>query len=134
MKGMALSGKPGMVQAMQIPPTLGHPPMPRIQPRLVTLQLTTGPQQPNFTMHFGGSVLEGEISLLVVAGAVATFVDGLSKKPGGAKLVVKRNYRGHSCRYVDQIQQRLRHVVRLHRTAGDIDNGKSATELKFQPR
>jgi len=25
MKGMNLSGKPGMVQAMQMPPTLGHP-------------------------------------------------------------------------------------------------------------
>src|SRR6476660_4602043 len=53
MKGMNLSGKPGMVHPMQIPPTLGQPPMPAIQPRLGTLQLTTGPQQPIFTMHFG---------------------------------------------------------------------------------
>ena len=34
MNGMNLSGKPGMVQPMQMPPTLGHPPMPAIQPRL----------------------------------------------------------------------------------------------------
>src|SRR5262249_56157041 len=53
MKGMNLSGKPGMVQPMQIPPTLGQPPMPAIQPRLVTLQLTTGPQQPILTRHSG---------------------------------------------------------------------------------
>jgi hypothetical protein len=53
MNGMNLSGKPGMVQAMQMPPTLGQPPMPSIQPRLVTLQLTTGPQHPAFTRHFG---------------------------------------------------------------------------------
>src|SRR5207248_8298408 len=53
MKGMNLSGKPGMVQAMQMPPTLGQPPMPAIQPRLVTLQFTTGPQQPIFTRHLG---------------------------------------------------------------------------------
>ena len=53
MNGMNLSGKPGMVQPMQIPPTLGHPPMPAIQPRLATLQLTTGPQHPSFTMHLG---------------------------------------------------------------------------------
>ncbi len=53
MNGMNLSGKPGMVQPMQMPPTLGQPPMPAIQPRLVTLQLTTGPQQPIFTRHLG---------------------------------------------------------------------------------
>ena len=53
MKGMNLSGKPGMVQPMQIPPTLGQPPTPLIQPRLGTLQLDTGPQQPSFTMHLG---------------------------------------------------------------------------------
>src|SRR6266540_1259114 len=52
MKGMNLSGKPGIVQPMQMPPTLGQPPMPSIQPRLVTLQLTTGPQQPIRTRHF----------------------------------------------------------------------------------
>ena len=51
--GMNLSGKPGIVQPIQMPPTLGHPPIPSIHPRLVTLQLTTGPQQPSFTMHLG---------------------------------------------------------------------------------
>ena len=53
MNGMNLSGKPGIVQPIQMPPTLGQPPMPLIQPRLGTLHLTTGPQQPSFTMHFG---------------------------------------------------------------------------------
>ena len=53
MKGMNLSGKPGMVQPMQMPPTLGQPPTPLIQPRLGTLHLTTGPQHPSLTMHFG---------------------------------------------------------------------------------
>src|SRR5580704_8832984 len=52
-KGMNLSGKPGMVHPMQMPPTLGQPPIPAIHPRLGTLQFTTGPQHPNFTMHFG---------------------------------------------------------------------------------
>ena len=53
MKGMNLSGKPGMVQPMQIPPTLGQPPIPAIQPRLGTLHWTTGPQQPSLTRHLG---------------------------------------------------------------------------------
>ena len=40
-----------MVQAMQMPPTFGQPPTPLIQPRLGTLHLTTGPQQPSLTRH-----------------------------------------------------------------------------------
>src|SRR5436309_15737044 len=47
--GMNLPGKPGIVQAMQMPPTLGQPPTPLIQPRLGTFHLTTGPQQPSLT-------------------------------------------------------------------------------------
>ena len=53
MNGMNLSGKPGMVHPMQMPPTLGQPPTPLIHPRLGTLHLTTGPQQPSLTMHLG---------------------------------------------------------------------------------
>jgi hypothetical protein len=53
MNGMNLSGNPGMVQPMQMPPTFGQPPIPLIQPRLGTLHLTTGPQQPSLTMHLG---------------------------------------------------------------------------------
>ena len=53
MKGMNLSGKPGMVHPMQIPPTFGQPPIPPIHPRLPTLHCTTGPQQPSFTMQRG---------------------------------------------------------------------------------
>ena len=50
--GMNLSGNPGIVQAMQMPPTFGQPPTPLIQPRLGTLHFTTGPQQPSLTRHF----------------------------------------------------------------------------------
>jgi hypothetical protein len=53
MNGMNLSGKPGIVQAMQMPPTFGQPPTPFIQPRLGTSHLTTGPQQPSLTRHAG---------------------------------------------------------------------------------
>src|SRR5438093_10766315 len=52
MNGMNLSGKPGIVQPMQMPPTFGHPPMPLIQPRFGTLHIVTGPQQPTLTTHF----------------------------------------------------------------------------------
>ena len=49
--GMYLSGKPGIVQAMQMPPTFGQPPMPDDHPRIGTLHLTTGPLHPSFTRH-----------------------------------------------------------------------------------
>ena len=49
MNGMNLSGKPGIVQAMQMPPTLGQPPTPFTQPRIGTLHCTTGPLQPSLT-------------------------------------------------------------------------------------
>src|SRR5579862_971120 len=51
MKGMNLSGNPGIVQPMQMPPTLGQPPIPPIQPRLETLQFTTEPQHPCLARH-----------------------------------------------------------------------------------
>ena len=76
MNGMNLSGKPGIVQPMQMPPTFGQPPMPAIQPRLVTLQFTTGPQQPSFTRHSGVAVFLGEVRFFVIAAAIAAFVDG----------------------------------------------------------
>ena len=49
MNGMYLSGNPGIVQAMQMPPTFGQPPMWLCQPRSGTLHFTTGPLQPSFT-------------------------------------------------------------------------------------
>ena len=46
---MNLSGKPGIVQPMQMPPTLGQPPTPLIQPRWGTLHFAIGPLQPSLT-------------------------------------------------------------------------------------
>ena len=77
--GMNLSGKPGMVQPMQMPPTLGHPPIPRIQPRLVTLQSTTGPQQPSLTRHFEDPYCARKITLLVVRTPIAPLVNRLAE-------------------------------------------------------
>ena len=93
MNGMNLSGKPGIVQPMQMPPTLGQPPTPFIQPRLGTLHFTTGPQQPSLTMHLGEPYSVREVALLVVAGAVAALVHGLAEQPGGPQRLVERDHR-----------------------------------------
>ena len=49
--GENLSGNPGMVQPMQMPPICMHPPMPLTIPRSAMLHWTTGPQQPSSTRH-----------------------------------------------------------------------------------
>ena len=93
MKGMNLSGKPGMVQPMQMPPTLGQPPMPFIQPRLGTLQFTTGPQHPILTRHLGEPYSRGEIALFIEPGAIAAFVDGQGEQPGWAEVFIEGDHR-----------------------------------------
>ena len=117
MNGMNLSGKPGMVQPMQMPPTLGQPPTPLIQPRLGTLHLTTGPQQPSLTMHFGRAVLGGEVALLVVAGPVAALVHGGAEQPLRPQRVVERDHRRLAGRLVEQVEDRLGQVVGVGRAA-----------------
>ena len=58
-------GKPGIVHAMQMPPTFGQPPTPAVQPRIGTLHLTTGPLQPILTRQPRGSArVLGELALL----------------------------------------------------------------------
>ena len=84
MNGMNLSGKPGMVQPMQMPPTLGQPPMPAIQPRLGDVAVDHRPPAAELHEALGRAVLVGEVALLVVAAAVAAFVDGLAEQPGRA--------------------------------------------------
>ena len=93
MKGMNLSGKPGMVQPMQMPPTLGQPPMPAIQPRLVTLQLHHRAPAADLHQALGRAVFVGEVALLVIAGAIAAFVNGLAEEPGRPQLFIERNHR-----------------------------------------
>ena len=51
MNGMKRSGKPGIVHAMQMPPTFGQPPTPFTQPRAGTLHFATGPAQPTLARH-----------------------------------------------------------------------------------
>ena len=105
MNGMNLSGKPGIVQPMQIPPTFGQPPIPLIQPRLGTLHFTTGPQQPSLTMHLRRSILGREIALLVIAGAVATLVHSLAEQPGGPQTIIERNHRRQAGSLIEQVER-----------------------------
>jgi hypothetical protein len=68
------------------------------------------------------AILGGEIGLLVVAGPVAALVQGLAEQPARPALLVQRDGRRLAGGLVEQVQQRLQHVVRLHRTARHVDN------------
>ena len=134
MNGMNLSGKPGIVQPMQMPPTFGQPPTPLIQPRLGTLHFTTGPQQPSFTMHFGEPYSVGEVALLVVAGAVAALVHGRAEQPLRPQRVVERDHRRLAGRLVQQVEDRLGQVVGVRRAARDAHDREPAFDFQPQPR
>ena len=70
----------------------------------------------------GRAVLVGEVALLVVAAAVAALVDRLAEQPGRPQLLVQRDHRGQARRLVEQVEQRLHEVVRLHGTARHVDD------------
>ena len=95
MNGMNLSGNPGIVQPMQIPPTFGQPPMPAIQPRFGTLQFTTGPQQP-MRPGIPACHIPWRIGLARSSRPVATFMHRLAEQPFRPQLVVERNHRGQA--------------------------------------
>src|SRR5260370_34189939 len=63
------------------------------------------------------AVLIGEVSLLIVARAVAAFVHRLTEKPTGAQFVVERNHWGLAGKLVQQIQEDFHEIIRLHRAA-----------------
>src|SRR4051794_15897045 len=71
-------------------------------------------------------VVVGEVALLVVARAVAALVDRLAEDPLRAQLVVERDDRGEARRLVEQPDERLHEVLRLHRAAGDVDDRQVA--------
>ena len=74
---MNLSGNPGIVHPMHIPPTFGHPPIPAIHPRLGTLQLTNRAPAAELDDALRRAVVRGEVGLFVVPGPVTAFVDCL---------------------------------------------------------
>ena len=81
MNGMYLSGKPGIVQAMQMPPTFGQPPMPLCHPRSGHVAL----DHRALAAELGqaavvGAVLRGEVALLVERGPVAALVHGAAEQ------------------------------------------------------
>ncbi len=91
MKGMNLSGKPGIVQPMQIPPDVGAPTDPTHPASLADVAIHD--RSPTSQLHDAsrGTVFIGELSLLVIASAIASFVNRRSEKPCGTQLFVERN-------------------------------------------
>src|SRR3954467_896478 len=81
----------------------------------------------------GRVVVGGEVALLVVAGAVAALVHGLAEQPLRAQLRVQRDHRRQPGRLVEQPDERLHEVLRLHRAAGHVDDRQVAGGAEVPP-
>src|SRR3954452_1221144 len=71
-------------------------------------------------------VVVGEVALLVVARAVAPLVHRLAEQPLRAELVVERDHGRQAGRLVEQPDERLHEVLRLHGAAGHVDDRQVA--------
>ena len=109
MNGMNLSGNPGIVHAMQMPPTFGQPPTPPTQPRIGTLHFATGPLQPSLTRHPRWSAgVAREHALLGEAGATAALLHGAPEQPARAAVLVDVDQR----RRAGQVQREVQAASR----------------------
>src|ERR1051326_4418685 len=84
-------------------------------------------RSPTADLHqtFGRAVLVREIALLVIRPAVAALVNGLAEQPGGPQIFIQRNHGRETRHLIEQIQQRLHHIVRLHRATRDVYYGQT---------
>ena len=84
-----------------------------------------GPPAAELDDALRGAVGVGKVALLVIAGAIATFMNGLSEEPCRAELIVERNHGGEAGDLIQKIKNRLHEVIRLNGTAGDIHDGEA---------
>jgi hypothetical protein len=133
MKGMNLSGNPGMVQPMQIPPTLGQPPIPLVQRRLHSA-LHHRPPASQLHDALARAVLAGKFGLLIVSAAIAALMYRLAEKPGRPKGIVQRNHGRASSRLMQQVEQRLGHLVGRAGQPGMHTMAIPAFDFHCQPR
>src|SRR5579862_1267744 len=85
----------------------------------------------DFHQALGRAVFECKISLLVISGAVATFMNRLAKQPRRTKLIIERNHGSQTCDFVEEIENSFHEVVGLHWTAGNIHDRKSRFRTPF---
>src|SRR5580700_4891995 len=90
--------------------------------------ITINHRTPTSKLHdaFGRAVDLREITLLVIAGAVATFVDGPAEQPRWTQLIVERNHGRQTRNLVEEIEYGLHKVVRLHGTSGHVHDRQSS--------
>src|SRR5206468_26336 len=68
------------------------------------------------------SVFGREVSLLVVSASIASFMYCLREQKRRTQRLVELNHRRLARRLLQQVQERLRAVVRLHWASGDTDD------------
>ena len=81
MNGMNLSGNPGIVQPMQMPPTFGQPPRPVHPSAFGDVAVNHRTPAAQLDDAFRRAVFRREVAFLVVAGPVAAIMHRLSEQP-----------------------------------------------------
>src|ERR1700733_10666358 len=116
MNGINLSGKPGMVHPMQMPPvrTTADP---RHPAPLSHIALHHRPPASELHDAQSRTVLIRKLALLIVSAAVAAFMQRLPKEPGWAQRFVERDHGRPVHGLMQQVEQRLHEVIGLHRTS-----------------
>src|SRR6478672_13783327 len=88
---------------------------------------------PELDDALGGAVLRREVTLLVVAGAVAALVDGGAEQPARPQRLVERDHRRLAGDLVEQVGDGLREVVGVDRAAGDAHDRQAGLGLPVPP-
>ena len=129
MNGMNLSGKPGIVQPMQMPPTFGQPPIAVDPAALRDVAVDDRAPAAELDQALRRAVLGGELTLLVVAGPVAALVHGRAEQPLRSQLGVERDHRRLAGDLVEQVEDRLGQVVRVDRATGHAHDRQAGLRL-----
>src|SRR5580698_9057932 len=101
------------------PADAGHP------PAFANIALHHRSPATQFHDALNVAILFREFGLLVVAGPVTPFMNGLSKEPGRTKAVVERDHGRPSCSHIKQIKEGLHEVVWLNGASRDAHDRNS---------
>src|ERR1700691_5508707 len=81
---------------------------------LADVTLHDGSPATEFHDAGGRTILFGELRLLIISAAIASFVYGCAKQPSGTQRIVERNHGSASGGHVQQVQKNFHKIVRLH--------------------
>src|SRR4029079_9346702 len=98
---------------------------------LAHIALHHRPPAPEFPNALPRPILFGELRLLVISTTVTALMHGFSEQPLRTHRAIEWNHRGPPGCHIQEIEQRLGKVVRLHRTSRNTNNWNSCIRFPF---